>query len=101
MILGFIGRGRVKRGEANNGGVAIAGIVLGVLAIIVSLVVIAVWVVGLRRGRRHRLRRLPVQGRSDQQAVQQCADQFRDRVETEFCDHGHADALAAGGVAAA
>ena len=26
VILGFLGRGRVKRGEADNGGVAIAGI---------------------------------------------------------------------------
>nr|MCH9732457.1 DUF4190 domain-containing protein [Actinomycetes bacterium] len=42
VILGFLGRGRVKRGEADNGGVAIAGIVLGLLSIVVSIVVIAI-----------------------------------------------------------
>ena len=31
VVFGFLGRGRVKRGTANNGGVAIAGIVLGAL----------------------------------------------------------------------
>ena len=29
VIIGFLARGRVNRGEASNGGVAIAGIVLG------------------------------------------------------------------------
>ncbi|MBV8929624.1 MAG: DUF4190 domain-containing protein, partial [Mycobacteriaceae bacterium] len=29
VVIGFAARGRVKRGEANNGGIAIAGIVLG------------------------------------------------------------------------
>ena len=44
VIIGFVARGRVKRGEATNGGVAIAGIVLGFLAIIVSLVFIPIWI---------------------------------------------------------
>ena len=41
IILGFVGRGRVKRGEANNGGMATAGIILGALAIIVSMAFVA------------------------------------------------------------
>ena len=44
VIIGFVARGRVKRGQATNGGVAIAGIVLGFLAIIVSLVFIPIWI---------------------------------------------------------
>ena len=43
IILGFLGRGRVKKGQANNGGMATAGIVLGALAIILSIAWIA-WV---------------------------------------------------------
>jgi hypothetical protein len=43
VIIGVIGHGRVKRGIANNGGVAIAGIVLGALAIVVGLAFIAIW----------------------------------------------------------
>ncbi len=44
VIIGFVAQGRVKRGEATNGGVAIAGIVLGFLAIIVSLIFIPIWI---------------------------------------------------------
>lgn len=36
LIFGLIGRGRVNRGEANNGGVALAGIILGSLGIVIS-----------------------------------------------------------------
>ena len=34
VILGLVGRSRVKRSQANNGGVAAAGIVLGVVVLI-------------------------------------------------------------------
>jgi heme/copper-type cytochrome/quinol oxidase subunit 2 len=40
IILGFMGRSRVKSGEATNGGVAMAGIVLGVLSLLVSIAAI-------------------------------------------------------------
>lgn len=43
IIFGFVGLGRAKRGQANNGGIATAGIVLGALAIIVSIAWVA-WV---------------------------------------------------------
>ena len=43
VVFGFLGRGRVKRGDANNGGVAVAGVVLGALAIIVGLAFIPIW----------------------------------------------------------
>ena len=46
IILGFVARGRVNRGQASNGGMATAGIVLGSLAIIVSIV----WVVWVFKG---------------------------------------------------
>ncbi|MCX4769468.1 DUF4190 domain-containing protein [Streptomyces sp. NBC_01260] len=36
LIFGLIGRGRVNRGEADNGGVALAGIILGSIGIVVS-----------------------------------------------------------------
>ena len=39
VILGIVGLRRVRRGEANNRGVAIAGIVTGALAILVAVVV--------------------------------------------------------------
>jgi hypothetical protein len=37
VIVGFIGRGKVKRGEATNGGVAMTGVILSILAILVTI----------------------------------------------------------------
>lgn len=45
IILGFVGRGRVKRGEADNPGVALAGILTGLLAVLISVVLVLVLVV--------------------------------------------------------
>jgi hypothetical protein len=84
IILGFVGRGRVKRGEATNGGVAIAGIVLGFLAIVVSLVFIPIWIGMFEEvGGSDYVDCLSRAG-SDEQAVQKCADQFREHVENQF-----------------
>jgi Domain of unknown function (DUF4190) len=84
VIIGFVGRGRVTRREATNGGVAIAGIVLGFLAIIVSLVFIPIWIgVFHQLGGSDYIDCLSKAG-SDQQAVQRCADQFREHVENQF-----------------
>lgn len=41
IVLGVLGRGRVKKGEADNGGMAIAGIVLGAVALVLSAIVLA------------------------------------------------------------
>ncbi|AGB23319.1 hypothetical protein Mycsm_02996 [Mycobacterium sp. JS623] len=84
IIMGFVARGRVKRGEATNGGVAIAGIVLGFLAIVVSLVFIPIWI-GMFEdvGGSNYVDCLSKAG-SDQQAIQKCADQFRQHVENQF-----------------
>lgn len=38
VILGFIGRGNVKRGEADNGGQALAGIITGALSVVAAIV---------------------------------------------------------------
>ena len=84
VILGFLGWQRAKRGEATNGGIAIAGIVLGILSIIEAIVVIAlsVWVFNEVGGTDY-MECLSKAG-SDQEAVQRCADQFQERVEDQF-----------------
>jgi hypothetical protein len=84
VIIGFAGRSRAKRGEANNGGVALAGVILGFLAIIISLAFIAVWV-GLFKGvgATDYIDCLQKAGQ-DQSAVQQCADEFKQSVENKF-----------------
>jgi hypothetical protein len=84
VILGFLGWGRAKRGEANNGGVAVAGIVLGFLSIIEAIVMIALAFWGFQEvGGTDYLDCLGRAG-SDQQAVEQCAEQFQQRVEDQF-----------------
>ncbi|MFJ8747800.1 DUF4190 domain-containing protein [Streptomyces sp. NPDC102441] len=47
LIFGIIGRGRAKRGEANNGGMALAGIILGSVSIAISAVFLGflIWAV--------------------------------------------------------
>jgi Domain of unknown function (DUF4190) len=84
VVIGFVARGRVKRGQATNGGIAIAGIVLGFLAIIVSLVFIPIWI-GMfdEAGGTDYVDCLSKAG-NDSHAVQQCADQFRERVENQL-----------------
>ena len=84
VIIGFVARGRVKSGQATNGGVAIAGIVLGFLAIIVSLIFIPIWIgVFAEVGGTDYVDCLSKAG-SDQDAAQRCADQFQKRVEDKF-----------------
>ena len=84
IVLGFMGRGRVKRGEATNGGVALAGIVLGFLSIIEAAVVIGLMVWGFNEvGGTDYVDCINRAG-SDQEAVQQCADQFTDNLQTQF-----------------
>jgi len=84
VILGFLGWQRAKRGEATNGGVAIAGIVLGILSIIEAIVVIvlSVWVFNEVGGTNY----VDCVSRagSDQKAVQRCVDQFQKKVEDQF-----------------
>ena len=41
--IGFAARERIKRGEANNNGVAVTPIVLGIVSIVVGLIFIPVW----------------------------------------------------------
>jgi hypothetical protein len=85
VVMGFIARGRVKRGEADNGGVALAGVVLGFLSILAGLAFIPiymfVWVDWLGGG--DYVDCLNRAGQ-DTTAQQQCADQFRQHLETKF-----------------
>lgn len=88
VVLGFLGRGRVKRGEANNGGVALAGIVLGALSIVVAIAAIIItaifgWQLFQDVGGNDYIDCLNRAG-SDQAAVEQCANEFTQRVENEF-----------------
>ena len=47
LIFGILGRKRAQRGEATNGGMALAGIILGVCGIVIGAVVIALLAWGI------------------------------------------------------
>lgn len=84
IILGFLGWGRAKRGEATNGGMAVAGIVLGLLSIIEALAVIGVMIWGFGQAGGTDYLDCMSRAGTDQQARQQCVEQFLDRVEDQF-----------------
>ena len=84
VILGFLGWGKAKRGEATNGGVAIAGIVLGFLSIIEAIAVIGLFIWGFGEVGGTDLVDCLSRAGNDQQAVQQCQDQFTQNLEDEF-----------------
>ena len=81
IVIGFLGRGRVKRGTANNGGVAIAGIVLGALAIIVAVAFIALWATVWKDAGGGDYISCMQKAGSDYVQQQRCADQFRQNVQ--------------------
>lgn len=84
VILGVIGRGRAKRGEATNGGVALAGIVLGLLSIIVSIVAIVLTVQFVKEVGGTDLYDCLQQAGNDSDAQQQCQDEFQQNIEDQF-----------------
>ncbi|MFB7533224.1 DUF4190 domain-containing protein [Streptomyces sp. NPDC056178] len=50
LIFGIIGRGRVRRNEATNGGMALAGIILGSIGIVISGAFLALMIWGIASG---------------------------------------------------
>jgi hypothetical protein len=84
VVMGFMARGRVKRGEADNGGVALAGVVLGFLSILAGLVFIPIYFYFIRETGFVDYYDCMTKAGQDQTAQQQCADQFERHVETKF-----------------
>ena len=81
VILGFMGRGRAQRGEANNGGVAMTGIILGALAVVVSLAFIALYFNVFNEYGGRDLVSCVQEAGGDNFRVQQCMDAFQQRVD--------------------
>ena len=84
VVLGVIGRMRVKRGEADNGGVAVAGIIVGVVAILVSVAfaIFGVWMFKTVGGGDYV--DCVQQAGQDQAKVDQCTEDFRQSMENRF-----------------
>ncbi|WP_327278812.1 MULTISPECIES: DUF4190 domain-containing protein [unclassified Streptomyces] len=50
LVFGILGRGKARRGEADNGPMALAGIILGAVGIVLSLLMIALVIAGVLLG---------------------------------------------------
>jgi len=82
IVCGVLGRGRAKRGEATNGGMALAGIVLGVVGLLFA-VLAAVGVYRLVGTEEFgNLRECLDSAGSDRAAQQECQRDFQSEVET-------------------
>src|SRR5688572_26315443 len=76
VVLGVIGRGRAKRGEANNGGMALAGLITGAVGVLLTILVI-VGVAALWNSEEFStVRECVEEAGSDQAAIDECAEQF-------------------------
>ncbi|KRD17138.1 hypothetical protein ASE48_25830 [Mycobacterium sp. Root265] len=84
VVLGFAGRGRAARGEADNGPIANAGIGLGALAVIVGVAFVPIWIGFFTEAGMGDYVRCMEQAGTDRTAHTQCENTFRERVERDY-----------------
>jgi hypothetical protein len=84
VILGFLGRGRAARREANNGGIATAGIALGVVAVVASVAFAVIWTFAWRDAGGTDYLDCAVRAGKDQKAVESCTDNWLNDIRTKF-----------------
>lgn len=80
VVLGFLGRGRVKRNEATNGGAAITGIILGFVGLALAAVVIAVGAAIWNNPLVQDYTECLQQAGNDTAAQQECAERFDEEI---------------------
>ena len=84
VVLGFVALGRVRRGEASNRGVAIAGIVTGALAVLLAGVIVAAGA-AFWSDNKDEINDLQecLDDARDDQARDDCAQRFEDQVDAD------------------
>ena len=80
-ILGFIARGRVKRGEADNGGVALAGVITSLIGLVVSIALIVIGVIWLS---------------DDIDSLNECVSEANSQADEDQCAEDFADDIIGG-----
>jgi hypothetical protein len=79
VILGVVGRRLAKRGEAANPGVALSGLILGIVAILVSATVVFAFVV--LSNTYHSYVDCVRHASGDQTRIEQCNHQLRQQID--------------------
>ncbi len=78
IILGFIASGKAKRGQGGGRGMAIAGIITGMLGVVVAIGLIALGASLLNSDTGQNLRDCLQDAGSDQAAIDECERDFQD-----------------------
>lgn len=81
VVLGALGRGKAKRGEASNGGMALAGIVTGALGILLTVLVVVGVAALFSTGEFSNLTDCLQDAGGDQEAIDDCQRQFEDSLQ--------------------
>lgn len=80
LIFGLLGRARVKRGEATNGGLSVAGIVLGIIGLLIAIGIVVFGVSILTSPAGQSYQQCIEESAGDPTAIQQCASEFGRQV---------------------
>ncbi|MGH3934575.1 MAG: DUF4190 domain-containing protein [Pseudonocardiaceae bacterium] len=80
LIFGVLGRGRAKRGEATNGGMSIAGIVLGVVGLLIAIALVAFGVSLINSPAGRDYQQCIQQSGGDPVRIDQCASEFGSQI---------------------
>jgi len=80
IVLGFIGRGRARRGEASNGGMALLGAILGAIGLVVSSILLAIGVSIFTSDTGQNYTECLNSAGTDQTAIEQCQQEFAEDV---------------------
>lgn len=81
VIVGFLGRGKAKRNEASNGGMALAGIITGAVGILLTVLVIVGVAALFSTGEFSNLTDCLQDADGDQEAIDDCRRQFEDSLQ--------------------
>lgn len=84
VILGVVGRSRAARGEADNGGIATAGMALGLVAVVASLAFGVVWAYAWRDSGGSGYLDCAMKAGNDQKAVEACTDKWLNDIQNKF-----------------
>ena len=76
VVFGVLGRGRARRGEATNGGMSVAGIVLGVVGALIAVALIALAMSLLNSPAGQSYRQCLERSAGNPNRIEQCATEF-------------------------
>jgi len=80
IVLGVLGRGRAKKGLASNGGMALTGLILGVVGLLISIAIGALAGSLLSRGDFGNLTECLESAGNDRAAQDSCSREFEDSI---------------------